>query len=110
MPYAVSGHVTSSHIKARLRGTIGLPFVPVQLPSLRGHAATVSGELFPTVRVGVRLDYSSFSGDPPQGDTYGLSASWFFKRNVAVRFLWSRIKLAGGADQDGVGVRFVGRF
>ena len=101
MPYAVCGHVTSSHIKARLRGTIGLPFVPVQLPSLRGHAATVSP---------LKLDYSSFSGDPPQGDTYGLSASWFFKRNVAVRFLWSRIKLAGGADQDGVGVRFVGRF
>jgi hypothetical protein len=106
MHYAVAGHIGANHMEIRL------PDFNNQLVySQRARMYAVSGELLPTARIGVRLEYSSFSDDPARDHDYGLSASWFFKRNVTVQFSWLRTNPSGNsADFDDWSVGLLGRF
>lgn len=103
MHYAVTGRVTSDHIEFRYQGAL--------LFSGRTRNYAISGELFPTARLGIRLDYSSLSNDFGRHGASGLSASWFFKRNVAVRFSWSPANYPGySGNDDGAQLSVLGRF
>lgn len=60
------------------------------VPFERRYAYSAGGELFPTPRIGVRLGYVRWDGDPLLDDGYDVAASWFFRDNVAVRFHYAR--------------------
>jgi hypothetical protein len=114
--YAVSGGVLASEADLRvhsvpapatspgLRALINFSgsvaaFTPVSaasvlndglLPFERRYAYSASGEVFPTPRIGVRLGYVRWDGDPLLDDGYDVAASWFFRDHVAVRFHYAR--------------------
>ena len=117
MHYVVAGRVTSTRTEVRYDVAATLPFPPP--PSLsngsvwseRRRSYAASGELLPTTRVGVRLDYTSFGNDLARGDAYGVSTTWFFKRHVAVQFSWLHTNPGGSAPSyRGWGVASLGRF
>lgn len=107
MRYAVAGRVARSHEEIRIPG-----FGNFVAFSQRTRTYAVSGELLPTMRVGVGVDYSSFSDDPALRDhAYGLSASWFFKRNLALEFSGLRTNFRGvSRSDDDWSVGLLGRF
>lgn len=82
----------------------------------RERQVSVSGALFPTAALGVRLTLSSDDRDFfGTSDRVGLSANWFFLRNAAVAVELTREdsggRFGGGLpDADSVGVRLLGRF
>jgi hypothetical protein len=88
------------------------PVNPPDLDSFRTY--TVTGELFPRERLGVRLGYSRWDGDRLRDEGYTLSTTWFFTNRVAVSFEVDRtdrkrvIQGAGGEDTGTLSV--IGRF
>ena len=84
--------------------------------SERERGYSLSGALFPTPALGVRLTYTNSDRDT-RGitDTVGLSANWFFVRNAAIEIQLLRTDSGGGyftgsPDSDSLGVRLLGRF
>jgi hypothetical protein len=70
---------------------------------------SVAGELFPIPRLGVRLGYSRPDGaNVPDGETYDLATTWFFKPHIAVQLALARAT-QNGFDADIVALTFIGR-
>ena len=86
------------------------------LESERERQFSLSGALFPTQALGVRLTLSTSDHDTlGSSDRVGLSANWFFVRNAAVEIELIREAPAsryfpGFPDTDSVAVRVLGRF
>ena len=86
--------------------------------SERERGFSLSGALFPTAALGVRLTFSSSDHDTfGLADSVNLSANWFFLRNAAVEVELSRTDSRGGGgfgpdtdDMDSAAVRLLGRF
>ena len=84
--------------------------------SERASRVSVSGALFPTRDLGVRLALSTLDHDAyGASDRVGLSANWFFLRNAAVevelvRTASGRGNRVGPTNTDSVAVRLLGRF
>ena len=96
---------------------IGPGSTPIEITeSERARQVRLSGALFPTRAMGVRLTVSNLDHDNlGSSDLVGLSANWFFVRNAAVEVELIRTGsgsryLAGSADTDAVAVRLLGRF
>ena len=96
---------------------IGPGSTPIEITeSERERQISLSGALFPTQAMGVRLTFSTLDHDTlGTSDLVGLSANWFFVRNAAVEVELIRTSsgsryLAGSADTDAVAVRLLGRF
>ena len=86
------------------------------LETERERQVSLSGALFSTPALGVRLTLSTTDRDTfGPSDRVSLSANWFFLRNAAVAVELTR-EDAGGRfgggfpDADSVGVRLLGRF
>jgi len=86
------------------------------LESERERGYSLSGALFPTAALGVRLTYTNSDHDAYGiSDTVGLSANWFFMRNAAIEVQLVRTDSGGGyftgsPDSNSLGVRLLGRF
>ena len=84
--------------------------------SVGERSYTLSGALFPTDALGVRLIYSHLDRDRlGASDLVGLSATWFFVRNVAAKIELLQTDFdrgfgPGSPDRDSVRVRLLGRF
>lgn len=99
---------------------IGPDFLSFELMEIletgRERQVTLSGALFPTPALGVRLTFSTADRDTyGTSDRVGLSANWFFLRNAAIAVELTREdsvgRFPGGLpDADSVGVRLLGRF
>ncbi len=96
---------------------IGPGSTPIEITeSERERQVSLSGALFPTQAMGVRLTISTLDHDTlGTSDLVGLSANWFFVRNAAVEVELIRTGsgsryLAGSVDTDAVAVRLLGRF
>lgn len=82
----------------------------------RERQVSLSGTLFPTPALGVRLSLSNSDRDAfGSSDRVALSANWFFVRNAAVAIELTREDAgrrsrAGLPEADSVGVRLLGRF
>ena len=83
-------------------------------PSDRRRGYWVSGELFPTMALGVELSYLSVDykarASRDRSDTAGLSVEWFFRRNVSANVLISRTRIDNpisplSGESDAVSVR-----
>ena len=93
-------------------------FRPIEVfESERERQLSLSGALFPTQAIGVRLTLSTSDHDTfGSSDRVGLSANWFFVRNAAVEIELiregsaSRRYFPGSPDTDSVAVRVLGRF
>ena len=95
----------------------GPVFMPIEIfESERAHQVGLSGALFPTRALGVRLTFLTLDHDTlGTSDLVGLSANWFFVRNAAVEIELIRTGSgsgyrAGAPDTDAVAVRVLGRF
>ena len=91
LTYSVGGGVRQSQIDVDFTsapGSTSLPFVDPD--SRRLNTYSVSGELFPTARLGLGLSYSRPDAEGFDIDSYGLSARWFFTRRVAVELSLGR--------------------
>lgn len=93
------------------------PYEPIEISeSDSERQVSLSGALFPTQALGVRLTLSSRDHDTfGTSDLVGLSANWFFVRNAAVEVELIRTGSGRGyradpADTDAVAVRVLGRF
>lgn len=81
----------------------------------RERQFSLSGALFPTQALGVRLTYTDSDHDS-FGYSYraGLSANWFFVRNASVEIELVRAgsgsRFGGSPATDSLGVRVLGRF
>ena len=86
------------------------------LESERERGYSLSGALFPTAALGVRLTYTNSDHDAYGiSDAVGLSANWFFLRNAAIEIHLVRTDSGGGyftgsPDSDSLGVQVLGRF
>ncbi|WP_428101921.1 hypothetical protein [Candidatus Rariloculus sp.] len=84
--------------------------------STRFRTHALSGTLFPTDALGVRLAYLRPGGDAtPAGDLVSLSATWFFARRAAATIGWRRVTYdrpsgTRSRDMDSVFVELLGRF
>ena len=83
--------------------------------SERERRFSLSGALFPTQAVGVRLTYTESDHDTfGLSDRVGLSANWFFVRNASIEIEMVRTnsvrRFSGSPDTDSVGVQVLGRF
>lgn len=84
--------------------------------SERERGYSLSGALFPTPALGVRLTYTNSDHDTwGISDVVGLSANWFFVRNAAIDIQLVRTDsggryFPGAPDSDSLGVRLLGRF
>jgi hypothetical protein len=98
-------------------GLIALPVAPGTFtgpPAASDERDTysVGGELFPTDRLGFRVGVARSDGDFAEDDSYDLSATWFFKRALAVEFVLARTERQTGSlrrDVDSGEVRLLGR-
>ena len=100
------------------------PFMAAGLDSIasdlfeseRERGYSLSGALFPTPALGVRLTYTNSDHDTYGiSDVVGLSANWFFLRNAAIEIQLVRTDsggryFTGSPDSDSLGVRLLGRF
>jgi len=72
---------------------------------------SVAGELFPTRKVGVRIDYAGWDDSSTLDCTYDVAATWFVSRNVGLRFVLGRQHAhANLGDTDVAAVQATGRF
>ena len=83
--------------------------------SERERQFSLSGALFPTQALGVRLTYTESDHDSfGFSDRVGLSANWFFVRYASVEFELVRStsarRFSGSPDTDSLGVRLLDRF
>ena len=81
----------------------------------RERQIRLSGALFPTRALGVRLTYTDSDHDAfGSSDRVGLSANWFFVRNASVEVEVVRTgsgrRFGDSLDTDSLGVRVLGRF
>ena len=81
----------------------------------RERQFSLSGALFPTQALGVRLTYTDSDHDTfGYSDRVGLSANWFFVRNASVEIELVRTgtgsRFGGSPATDSLGVRVLGRF
>ncbi len=81
----------------------------------RERQFSLSGALFPTQALGVRLTYMESDHDTfGLSDRMGLSANWFFVRNASVEIELVRTssarRFSGAPDTNSLGVRLMGRF
>ncbi len=93
----------------------GQAFMPVEtVESERESRVSLSGALFPTRAMGVRLTLSTLDHDTfGASDLVGLSANWFFLRNAAIEVELTRTDSGNGfrvGPTDAVAVRLLGRF
>lgn len=93
------------------------PYESIEISeSDRERQVSLSGALFPTQALGVRLTLSTLDHDTfGTSDLVGLSANWFFVRNAAVEVELIRTGARSGyrvgpPDTDAVAVRVLGRF
>ena len=73
---------------------------------------SVAGEIFPTVALGIRVGYTSYSDIGQLDDRYELAASWFFRRSVAAEFVFAKTEFGfgiSGASREEAAIRFSGR-
>jgi hypothetical protein len=90
----------------------------VSIPRLKSYS--VGGELFPTVKLGVRIGYSRWDDDTPAGDAYDVATTWFVRRDIGLQFVFSRHTIDDAAaviftdedfqHADTATVRVIGRF
>ncbi len=83
----------------------------LSLPRRRHYSAGV--ELFPTAKLGARLRYTRFDDDTAAADAYETGLTWFFRRDVAIEFSYSRQSADADADfrhADMGSARVLGRF
>ena len=83
--------------------------------SERERQFSLSGALFPTQAVGVRVTYTESDHDTfGLSDRVGLSANWFFVRNASAEIELVRTssarRFSGAPDTNSLGVRLLGRF
>lgn len=85
--------------------------------SERERELRLSGALFPTDALGVRVTFSSSDHDTyGTSDTVDLSATWFFVRNAALEIELSRTDVSSGygdpfaRNMDSIALRLLGRF
>lgn len=81
----------------------------------RERQVSLSGALFPTQALGVRLTYTDSDHDAfGSSDRVGLSANWFFVRNASIEIEMVRTgssrRFSDSPDTDSLGVRVLGRF
>jgi hypothetical protein len=124
MTYSLSGRAaeSSGELVLRLR-PVDFPaqpriFIEESIPRLRSYS--VGGEIFPTAKLGVRLGYTRWDDDTPADDAYDVAATWFFRRDIGLQFVFSRQTAdadAGVIFTDGefehadtATIRVVGRF
>jgi hypothetical protein len=108
MTYTLAGRVTSNHAAVRLGPIVtAVPTLPFpSLPPLtyggivfinalpspfslgRRRIYALAGELFPTRKLGVRLAYQRWDGDPITEERWDASTTWFFRRDFALRFAY----------------------
>lgn len=83
---------------------------------LRGRfkAYSAGAELFPTMRLGIRLGYTRWDGGPVRDEGYELATTWFFQRNIAARLAFARTKQdvfnPSLRDADSAALQLIGRF
>ena len=94
-----------------------LVFTPIEtVESERESRVSLSGALFPTRALGVRLTVSTLDHDTfGASDLVGLSANWFFLRNAAIEVELTRTDSGSGfrvgpTSTDAVAMRLLGRF
>ena len=89
------------------------------LYSDKAQIYNLSTAWFPTPALGVRLSYVKFKQDVFGGeggaDSIGLTAGWFFRRNLSAKISFSRTRLDGALDarfrdSDTASIRLLGRF
>ena len=83
--------------------------------SERERQFSLSGALYPTQALGVRVTYTESDHDTfGLSDRVGLSANWFFVRNASVEIELVRAtsarRFSGSPGTDSLGVRLMGRF
>jgi hypothetical protein len=114
LTYSVGGGVRQSDIDVDVTFASGPPTVPVvSADNSRLRTYSVSGELFPTARLGVGLSYSEPDVEGFDVDSYGLSATWFFTRRVAVELSLGRATTNTGSGptlrSENTALSFIGR-
>ncbi len=77
-----------------LATTIPASSITYGIPRLRSYS--VAGELFPTARIGVRVGYTRWDDETAADHSYDVAATWFFSRNVGLRFAFSRQRASAG--------------
>ena len=83
--------------------------------SERERQFSLSGALFPTQAVGIRVTYTESDHDTfGLSDRVGLSTNWFFVRNASAEIELIRTssarRFSGTPDTNSLGVRLLGRF
>ena len=132
--WSVGAEVRSSRsdhflVRPRLLDAEGRPFA--ENPSTAREFAVEDGELlysdkaqvfnlaaawFPTPALGVRLGYVKLKQDEfGDADGIGVTAGWFFRRNLSANVSFSRTRLDGALDRrfresDYASIRLLGRF
>jgi hypothetical protein len=97
-------------------GGVAVPPIGSFAQLLRDRFQTyfAGAELFPTMRLGIRLGYSRWDEDPVRDEGYELATTWFFQRNIAARFAFTRTKQDAFdpslRDADSVALQLIGRF
>jgi hypothetical protein len=105
--------VRQSQIDVDVTVAPGVPIGLIGVPNGRRLSTySVSGQLFPTTRLGVGLSYSRPDVEGYDADSYALSATWFFTRRVAVEMSLGRATTRGSTfeqQSDNVALSFTGR-
>jgi hypothetical protein len=113
LTYSVGGGVRQSDFHVDVTFAPAVPTVPVAgIGGSRLRTYSVSGELFPTTRLGVGLSYSRPDAEGFDVDSYALSATWFFTRRVALGVSLGRATSRGSGfvqRSDNTALSFTGR-
>lgn len=87
---------------------------PIDTPTGgRFETYAVTGELFPTQRLGVRVAYSRFDGDTPLDERYEVGVTWFANPSFGIGATLGETRGGIGAferDSDNAELRLIGRF
>jgi hypothetical protein len=89
-------------------------FVPSTRESKsRRERYSLSGELFPTKALGIRLGYARWDGRETLDERYELAASWFFKPGIGARVAFAKTRtdlpVVTVQDVDDVSLQLIGR-
>ena len=71
-------------------GAVTLPAITEQIGIPRLRSYSFAGQVFPTIKLGVRVGYSRWDDDTPADDAYNVATTWFMTRNIGVEFALSR--------------------